>query len=129
MKLHQTVCQHRFVVEMAGADIVGMRHVLSRQHVDDAGRGFDVRQVHGDDLRMSAVGHAQRRVQRPRRFRDVVDIISGARHMLVGAVMAQGRMHGSGNGLAFLEGGIVHQQGPSHLSLPPSGEKVARRAG
>ena len=97
MKLHQTVCQHRFVVEMAGADIVGMRHVLSRQHVDDAGRGFDVRQVHGDDLRMSAVGHAQRRVQRPRRFRDVVDIISGARHMLVGAVMAQGRMHGSGN--------------------------------
>ncbi|MCY1237830.1 hypothetical protein D9M72_505420 [compost metagenome] len=112
MKLHETIGKHWLVMQVARADVVGMRHVPGGEHADDAGYGGDGREVHRGDLRVRPVGHAECAMQRAHGFRHVVDIVGGAGDMLVGAVVALRRVHLAPDCLAFLEGGLVHD----HLS-------------
>ncbi|MNL36672.1 hypothetical protein D3C87_1587670 [compost metagenome] len=121
VELDDAIGKHRLVMQVARADVVGMRHVTGGQHADHAGRGDDGRQVHGGDFGMGAIGHAQRAVQGAGRFRHVVDIVGGAGHVLVGAVVALARMHLAVDRLAFLEGRFIHLAQSFRRTCPSSG--------
>ena len=86
----QPVGEHR-VVAGDGAHIVDARHVLGRQHDDDARRRphrGDVERRDGG-VRPLALGDVD--VQRARRLGDVVDVDRLARHVLGAAVVAARR--------------------------------------
>ena len=86
------------VVGDDGAVVVLARHILRREHRDDARRGADLREVDRLDPRVRALAQADRRVERPADFRNVVGVERPAADVQMRAVVgdrcacAAGRM-------------------------------------
>ncbi len=115
MKLDETVGEHRLVMQVGGADVVGMWHVPGGEDGNDARQCGDGGEVHCEDFRMRPVRQAEGAMQRAVRFRHVIDIVGGTRHMLVGAVVTERRMHGAGD-VADFEVGFIHVDVSTHAT-------------
>ena len=104
--------QQRLVVLVVGSDIVVARDVLVGIDRDNARHRFDARQIELENIGMRPVGEPGGHVQRAFGHSHVIDIIGLARDMLVGGIVPEIGMDGSGN--LFLEGEIhlVHRRPP-----------------
>ncbi len=80
--------KQRFVMHAVGAGVVDAGDIRASEDPDDTWIGFNGREIDAGDLGMRAIGKAQRAMQQPGRFGNIINIIGGSGDVLMCGIMA-----------------------------------------